>query len=120
MTACPPAGARMGWLRRSALTASLLVLAASFNGGCRAAPAQETACVSISGNLTLKGSEPGAWWAVTDDQGRTWKITSPTPEQLVIFQETQNQRISMQGRRLKKYLNFEQIQPCRIITGPAP
>lgn len=120
MIMCKSTGARMGRLWRSMLAAGLLVLTALFQGDCWADSVQKMACINISGNLTLKGSEPGVWWALADDQGRIWKITSPTPEQLVIFEKAQNQRISLQGRQLGKYLNFEQIQPCHIITGPAP
>lgn len=120
MSMCKFTGVRMGRLWCSTLAAGLLVLTALFQGDCRADSVQKMACINISGNLTLKGSEPGAWWALADDQGRIWKITLPTPEQLVIFEKAQNQRIGLQGRRLGKYLNFEQIQPCHIITGPAP
>ena len=105
------------WMRW-ALAVGLLALAACVNGA--GSPVPENDHVSISGHLTLKGSEPGAWWAVTDDQGHIWKIASPTPEQLAIFRRVQNQRIRMEGRRLDKYLNFEQVQPSRIITAPNP
>ncbi|MBH2018377.1 hypothetical protein [Polaromonas sp.] len=96
---------------------TLLALGACVNGASE--PAPEAGQISISGNLTLKGSAPGAWWAVTDDQGRIWKITSPTPEQLAVFEKTQNHRIYIEGRRQGKYLNFEQLQPSRIIA-PIP
>jgi hypothetical protein len=75
-----------------------------------------SANVNVSGHLTLKGSQPGAWWAVTDDQGRVWKIASPTPEQVETFQKAQNGRIRIEGRRQAKYLSFEQIQPSRIVV----
>ena len=61
------------------LAVTLLALAACGNSVSN--PSQETGEVSISGNLSLKGAEPGAWWAVTDDQGQVWKITSPSPDQ---------------------------------------
>ena len=101
---------------RGALVVMLLALGACVNSASDAAP--ESASVSISGRLTLKGPEPGAWWAVTDDQGRVWKITSPTPDQIATFQQAQNHRVSIEGRRQEKYLNFEQIQPARVITTP--
>jgi hypothetical protein len=101
-------------LMRWVLAVALLALAACVNGASD--PARESADVSISGNLTLKGSEPGAWWAVTDDQGRVWKITSP--DQIATFQRAQNHRVSIEGRRQEKYLNFEQIRPSRVITAP--
>jgi hypothetical protein len=82
------------------------------------ASANVSANVSVSGQLTLKGSQPGAWWAVTDDQGRVWKIASPTPEQVATFEKAQNRRISLEGRRQAKYLSFEQIQPSRIVIAP--
>ena len=101
---------------RWVLAVTLLALAACSNGAGN--PPRESAQVSVSGNLTLKGSEPGAWWAVTDDQGNVWKITSPTPDQIAKFQQAQNHRVSIEGRRDGKYLNFEQIRPSRVVTTP--
>ncbi|MBK5204894.1 MAG: hypothetical protein JJD98_05640 [Polaromonas sp.] len=103
-------------LMRWVLAVALLALAACVNSASE--PTREIAEVSISGNLTLKGSEPGAWWAVTDDLGRVWKITSPTPDQIAMFQRAQNHRVSIEGRRQEKYLNFEQIRPSRVIIVP--
>lgn len=103
-------------LLRWVLAVALLALGACVNGASD--PVAGGASVSISGNLTLKGSEPGAWWAVTDDQGRIWKITSPTPDQVAMFQRAQNHRVSIEGRRQEKYLNFEQIRPSRVTTMP--
>jgi hypothetical protein len=74
----------------------------------------------ISGRLTLKDSEPGAWWAVTDDSEGVWKIASPTPEQVLSLEKAQNQRISVEGCQLEKDLNFEQIELLRIIAQPNP
>ena len=101
---------------RWALALVLLALAACVNSASD--PAPEAADISIAGNLTLKGSEQGAWWAVTDDQGRVWKITAPTSAQLALFQQAQNHRVSIEGNRQGKYLNFEQIQPSRVIIAP--
>jgi hypothetical protein len=102
---------------RWALAAGLLALAACVNDA--GAPAPESVDVSISGQLTLKGPEPSIWWAVTDDEGRVWKISSPTPEQLLILERAQNQQVSIEGRRLEKDLDFEQIEPVRITPAPA-
>ena len=105
-----------GVVIRQLLAVMLLALAGCGNGAGN--PTREMADVSVSGNLTLKGSQPGAWWAVTDDQGRVWKIASPTPEQVAIFQGAQNHRVSIEGRRQQKYLDFEQIQPARVVVAP--
>ncbi len=115
MTAQEFSAHRIGIIRRM-LAVTLLALAACGNGAGK--PPREVANVSISGNLTLKGAEPGAWWAVTDDQGHVWKISSPTPDQIATFQRAQNHRVSVEGRREEKYLNFEQIRPLRITTSP--
>lgn len=101
---------------RWVLAVTLLALAACVNSA--SGPTREIAELSISGNLTLKGSEPGTWWALTDEQGRVWKITSPTLGQIATFQRAQNHRVIIEGRRQEKYLNFEQIQPSRVITAP--
>ena len=101
---------------RRILAVTLLALAACGNGAGN--PAPDTSAVSVSGNLTLKGAEPGAWWAVTDDQGHVWKISAPTPEQIAAFQRAQNQRVRIDGQREEKYLNFDQIRPRRIVVAP--
>lgn len=102
---------------RWALVAGSLVLA-----GCCVNPGNwsetEHDYVSISGHLTLKGSEPGVWWALTDDKGRIWKIASPTPEQQEILEKAQNTRVRIKGQWLEKDLNFEQVQPWRIMAVP--
>lgn len=104
-------------LMRWALAVGVLVLGACVSAEPDPGPAEGT--VTISGQLTLKGSEPGAWWAVTDDRGQVWRIVAPTPEQLPILEKAQNQRISVQGRQHEKDLGVEQIQPARIIPRPA-
>ena len=101
---------------RGMLAPALLALAACVNSA--SGPAPNSPDLSISGNLTLKGSEPGAWWAVTDDQGRVWKITSPTSDQIAMFQRAQNHRVRIEGQRQEKYLGFEQIKPSRVTTAP--
>lgn len=114
MSARPFAGAA---LARGLLALGLLALAASVGHACEGTglPA-----VRISGPLTLKGSEPGAWWAVTDDEGRIWKIASPPLELQAILEKIQNQRISVEGCQLEKELNFEQIEPYLITSAPEP
>jgi hypothetical protein len=112
----PEFASRAGaWLRCS-LAVLVLTLSACGNGVGN--PVGGSADVSVSGQLTLKGSQPGAWWAVTDDQGRVWKIASPTPEQVATFQKAQNGRVSIEGRRQAKYLSFEQIQPSTVVVAP--
>jgi hypothetical protein len=105
---------------RWSMVVSVLALTACGNGVGN--PGRESADasvdVSVSGQLTLKGSQPGAWWAVTDDQGRVWKIASPTAEQVATFQKAQNSRVSIEGRRQAKYLSFEQIQPSSVVVTP--
>jgi len=114
MSARPFTGAA---LARGVLALGLLALAASVGHACEGTglPA-----VHISGPLTLKGSEPGTWWAVTDDEGRIWKIAAPPPELQAILEKIQNQRISVEGCQLGKELNFEQIEPYLITSAPAP
>jgi hypothetical protein len=112
----PKFASRAGVWLRCLLVVSLLALTACGNGAGK--PGRDSADVSVSGHLTLKGAQPGAWWAVTDDQGRVWKITSPTPEQVATFQKAQNGRIRIEGRRQAKYLSFEQIQPSSVVVAP--
>jgi hypothetical protein len=105
---------------RCGLVVSLLALSGCGNGAGNPGrgSADVSVDISVSGQLTLKGSQPGAWWAVTDDQGRVWKIASPTPEQIATFQKAQNSRVSIEGRRQAKYLSFEQIQPSSVVVAP--
>lgn len=113
----------------SAVPAAPAAAQAGASGGAQpdagrtpAAPAAVLAgaCVSLSGYLTLKGSEPGAWWALTDDQGQVWKLVSPTPQQALVLAQAQNQRVRVEALRLEKYFHFEQVQPCRIVVEPLP
>jgi hypothetical protein len=112
MSARPFAGAA---LARGVLVAGLLALASSVGHACEGTARPS---VRISGSLTLKGSEPGTWWAVTDDEGRIWKIASPPPELQAILETIQNQRISVEGCQLEKELSFEQIEPHLITSAP--
>jgi hypothetical protein len=114
MSARPFAGAA---LAHGVLMAGLLALAPSVGHACEGTALPS---VRISGPLSLKSSEPGTWWAVTDDEGRIWKIASPPPELKAIFETIQNQRISVEGCQLEKELNFEQIEPYLITAVPAP
>jgi len=113
MSAGPFAGAA---LVRGVLALGLLALAVSVGHACEGT---DLPAVHISGPLTLKGAEPSTWWAVTDDEGRIWKIASPPPELQAIFEKIQNQRISVEGCQLEKELNFEQIEPYLINSEPA-
>jgi len=115
MTARASSVDRISYLRRI-LAVMLMALAACGNGAGNPGPA--TPDVSVSGNLTLKGTAPGAWWAVTDEQGQVWKISAPTPDQIATFQQAQNRRVRVDGRREEKYLNFDQIRPLRIVVAP--
>jgi hypothetical protein len=116
----PEFASRAGAWLRCGLVVSVLALSACGNGV--GTPGRDSADasvdVSVSGHLTLKGSQPGAWWAVTDDQGRVWKIAAPTPEQVATLQKAQNGRVRIEGRRQAKYLSFEQIQPSSVVVTP--
>jgi hypothetical protein len=81
-------------------------------------PAPANAEINVTGSLTLKGSDPFVWWAVTDERGQVWKITSPTPEQVNLMEHTQNQKVKIIGRPDGKYLSFPQVQPSRISVLP--
>jgi hypothetical protein len=114
MSVRPGIAATSLWRRGMAM--ALLAVAGCGNGV--GGPAPDARAVSVSGNLTLKGAQPGAWWALTDDQGRVWKISGPTAEQVAAFQLAQNRRVTVQGQLEEKYLGFEQIRPLRINIAP--
>ena len=104
-------------LVRGVLALGLLALAGRVGHACEGTG---QAAVNISGPLTLKGSEPATWWAVTDDEGRIWKIAAPPPDLQAVFQTIQNQRISVEGCQLEKELNFERIEPYLVTSAPQP
>lgn len=116
MTAARISVRRIG-INRRLLAVTLLALAACGHSADKLA-SSTTQEVSVSGLLTLKGAQPGAWWSVTDDQGQVWKIISPTPQQADELQQAQNRRVSVAGRREGKYLNFEQVRLFRITVMP--
>jgi hypothetical protein len=101
---------------RSMLIVGLLALGACVHSASDPTPTNSD--INVTGRLTLKGSDPFAWWAVTDELGQVWKITSPTPEQVSLMARTQNQKVKVVGKPDGKYLSIPQVQPSRISVLP--
>jgi hypothetical protein len=83
-------------------------------GAPTAASAALDTGVRVAGLLTRKGSEPGSWWAITDDAGKVWKIDHPPPALEQALQRRQNQRIAVDAAPRGMYLGFTQIAIVRL------
>jgi hypothetical protein len=110
-------------LSSGALYASALVLAvATTLTGCESmasgtestsavkANAQPSSPVQVTGLLTLKGPEVGAWWALADSAGIVWRLESTSPEQLARWRQWQNRRVEVQGVTNGVYLSVTRVQ----------
>ena len=50
-----------------------------------------TATIAIRGILTRQGPDRRSFWAITDSDGRTWRIIKPTPQEYRRYEAFQNQ-----------------------------
>lgn len=114
-------------LPHGAIYASALVcaMAATLTGcesmasGTESASAAKTTApvgspVQVSGLLTLKGPEVGAWWALADaSSGVVWRLESSSPEQSARWRQWQNRRVDVQGTSAGTYLSNPRLQ----VTG---
>lgn len=66
--------------------------------------------VQVTGLLTLKGPEVGAWWALVDASGAVWRLESSSPEQWARWRQWQNQRVEVQGTANGAYLSVPRLQ----------
>lgn len=67
--------------------------------------------MQVTGLLTLKGPEVGAWWALADaSSGIVWRLESASPEQLARWRQWQNQRVQVQGTSNGTYLSSPRLQ----------
>ena len=71
----------------------------------QAAIASPGDAVRVVGLLSLKGSEPGAWWAITDDSGAVSRLEPASADQTAEFRQWQNRRVEITGTRLTPMLN---------------
>ncbi len=70
--------------------------------------------LQVTGLLTLKGPEVGAWWALADaSSGVVWRLESSNPEQLARWRQWQNRRVEVQGTTNGTYLSTPRLQ----VTG---
>lgn len=51
------------------------------------------ASIVVSGELTLKGSEHNAWFALRDDNGKLWRLESDDSRLLQQMRDWQNRRV---------------------------
>lgn len=90
--------------------------------GCSAASppasAATSASVRVTGLLTLKGPEAGAWWAVADDSGALWRLESVSAEQAALLRQWQNRRVTAEGVRLGDLLRVRRLQLARVVLAP--
>lgn len=100
----------------SVLSAALAVLLCS---GCVLAQPEASSSASAvqagvhgqwQGVLTRKGPELGAWWALTDNQGQTWRLVSSSPAQDQQLMQWQNRTVKVLGTGLAPMLSTPRIQ----------
>jgi predicted secreted Zn-dependent protease len=101
-----------------AMAATLTGCESMASGSESASPVKTTAqvgsSVQVTGMLTLKGPEVGAWWALADaSSGVVWRLESSSPEQLARWRQWQNQRVEVQGTTNGTYLSNPRLQ----VTG---
>ena len=110
------ASAARAALLLAALTA--IGFATGCNGNQTLAPAAadntlpsstEKNAARVVGVLSLKGSEPGSWWAITEDSGAVTRLENASDEQLANFRQWQNRRIEVRGMRLAPMLGVAQL-----------
>ena len=70
--------------------------------------------VRVVGLLSLKGAEPGAWWAVTDDRGAVTRLETAAAEKLADFRQWQNRRVEVNGMRLATMLGISRLKVERV------
>ena len=98
-------------------TASLALGILLALGACAAAeknPASnDPKQVVVSGLLTLKGSEPGTWYAITDSAGEIWECVGLTAELRSKMAKLQNQKVRAtgadQGRQIFRQLRVDDV-----------
>lgn len=62
------------------------------------------ATIAVSGELTLKGSEYNAWFALRDDNGKLWRLESDDSRVLQQLRGWQNRRVRVLAQVLPKTL----------------
>lgn len=70
--------------------------------------------LTISGMLTLKGSDVNLWLAVSDANGKVWRLESDDKNRLVQLREWQNRNVKVQGTKLPAFLNVNRLQISNI------
>ena len=67
----------------------------------------------VVGVLTMKGSEPGTWWAITEDSGAVTRLENASDVQTANFRQWQNRRIAVSGTRLAPMLGVARLNVAR-------
>ncbi len=69
------------------------------------------------GVLTRKGPDLGAWWALTDSQGKTWRLEPSNPAQNQQLMVWQNRMVNVRGSSLPPMLATERIQLNEVVLS---
>lgn len=80
--------------------------------------AAPTTLLHLSGVLTLKGPELGAWWALTDDSGLVWRLEPADAKQAEAWRGWQNRRVMVEGTALPKLLNIPRLRVEHANLAP--
>jgi hypothetical protein len=72
----------------------------------------------VVGTLTRKGAEFNAWWALSDAQGKVWRLQTSSAEQAKQFEAWQNKRVEISGVKIENYLATEQLRVNSVQLLP--
>jgi hypothetical protein len=104
----------------------VLISAVGVIAGCKATVAAPAATENaqpalqqrVVGTLTRKGSEFNAWWALSDAQGKVWRLQTSSAEQAKQFEGWQNKRVEISGIKIEDYLATEQLRVNSAQLAP--
>jgi hypothetical protein len=68
------------------------------------------AAVRVTGLLTLKGPELGAWWALTEASGVVWRLDMASADQFKQLRLWQNQQVEVEGVLNGTYLSTSRVR----------
>lgn len=68
----------------------------------------------LSGELTLKGSEFNAWFALRDDDGRVWRLESDDEKLRQQMRDWQNRRVKVLATPMPKLLATDRVKLISI------
>lgn len=99
------------------LGAEPMPCAASSSASSTSEYAQVSSC-SLTGTLSLKGSDFNSYWALTDAQGQVWRIATATKEERGSLDAFHHKQVTITGKPMGKFLANEQLkfESVKLVT----